>query len=307
MKNNYITVIGSMNYDYILKINNMPKIGETIAAYSHTFASGGKGGNQAVQCSKLGVKTYMLGMVGNDYMGNFLLKQLNKYEVDISNIEIINEITGFSVANSLPDGNVFATIVHGSNFKVNKEYIDKLKEIIINSEVVILQMEIPIDIIEYIIEICGINNTKVVLNTAPANNISTESLKKCDFVIANELEQEFYTNIRIDNIDLAKKSVYKFYNELNTNCIFTLGKKGCIICFKGEIKFFPSIKAKAVETTGAGDSFIGGFVSSFYIFGYGIKQSVDFAQVCSAITIRNIGAQNSMPTIEDINKYVKNK
>lgn len=307
MKDNYITVIGSINYDYMLKIKNIPKMGETAVAYDYAFTLGGKGANQAVQCSKLGVKTIMLGMVGNDYMGDFALKELRQYGVDISNIKIANETTGFSVANSLPDGNVFPTIVHGSNFKVNKEYIDSLKDIIINSKVVILQMEIPIDIIEYIIELCSDNNIKVILNTAPANNIRVEYLKKCDFVIANELEAEFYTNIRIDDVDSAKKSIDKFHKDINANCIFTLGKKGCIICFKGEINFFPSVDVKAIETNGAGDSFIGGFVSSYYIFNYDIKQSVDFAQLCSAITITNIGCAKSMPTVEDINKYIKNK
>ena len=307
MKDNYITVIGSINYDYMLKIKNIPKMGETAVAYDYAFTLGGKGANQAVQCSKLGVKTIMLGMVGNDYMGDFVLKELRQYGVDISNIKIANETTGFSVANSLPDGNVFPTIVHGSNFKVNKEYIDSLKDIIINSKVVILQMEIPIDIIEYIIKLCSDNNIKVILNTAPANNIRVEYLKKCDFVIANELEAEFYTNIRIDDVDSAKKSIDKFHKDINANCIFTLGKKGCIICFKGEINFFPSVDVKAIETNGAGDSFIGGFVSSYYIFNYDIKQSVDFAQLCSAITITNIGCAKSMPTVEDINKYIKNK
>lgn len=307
MKNDYIVVIGSINYDYILKIKSMPKVGETIAAYDYAFTLGGKGANQAVQCAKLGIKTYMLGMVGDDYMGKFCIEELKRYGVDITNVKIINEITGFSVANSLPDGNVLPTIVHGSNFKVNKEYIDSLKDIIINSKVVILQMEIPIDIIEYIIELCDNKNIKVILNTAPANNIRVEYLQKCDFIIANELEAEFYTNIHINDIDSAKKSIAKFYKDINTNCIFTLGKKGCIICFQGEINFFPSVDVKAVETNGAGDSFIGGFVSSFYIFNYDIKQSVDFAQICSAITIQNIGCSKSMPTFEDINKYIKNK
>ena len=307
MKNDYIVVIGSINYDYILKIKSMPKVGETIAAYDYAFTLGGKGANQAVQCAKLGIKTYMLGMVGDDYMGKFCIEELKRYGVDITNVKIINEITGFSVANSLPDGNVLPTIVHGSNFKVNKEYIDSLKEIIINSKVVILQMEIPIDIIEYIIELCDNKNIKVILNTAPANNIRVEYLQKCDFIIANELEAEFYTNIHINDIDSDKKSITKFYKDINTNCIFTLGKKGCIICFQGEINFFPSVDVKAVETNGAGDSFIGGLVSSYYIFNYDIKQSVDFAQICSAITIQNIGCSKSMPTIEDINEYIKNK
>lgn len=307
MKNDYIVVIGSINYDYMLKIKSMPKVGETIVAYDYAFTLGGKGANQAVQCAKLGIKTCMLGMVGDDYMGKFCIEELKRYGVDITNVKIINEITGFSVANSLPDGNVLPTIVLGSNFKVNKEYIDSLKDIIINSKVVILQMEIPIDIIEYIIELCDNKNIKVILNTAPANNIRVEYLQKCDFIIANELEAEFYTNIHINDIDSAKKSIAKFYKDINTNCIFTLGKKGCIICFQGEINFFPSVDVKAVETNGAGDSFIGGFVSSFYIFNYDIKQSVDFAQICSAITIQNIGCSKSMPTFEDINKYIKNK
>lgn len=307
MKNDYIVVIGSINYDYMLKIKSMPKVGETIVAYDYTFTLGGKGANQAVQCAKLGIKTYMLGMVGDDYMGKFCIEELKRYGVDITNVKIINEITGFSVANSLPDGNVLPTIVHGSNFKIDKKYIDSLKDIIINSKVVILQMEIPLNIVEYIIEICSINNKKIILNTAPANNISIDYLKKCDFIIANESESEFYTNIYINDIDSAKKSITKFYNKINTNCIFTLGKKGCIICFKGEIRFFDSINVIAVETNGAGDSFIGGLVSSYYIFNYDIKQSVDFAQICSAITIQNIGCSKSMPTIEDINEYIKNK
>ncbi|CCG55733.1 ribokinase [Brachyspira pilosicoli WesB] len=306
MENTYISVIGSMNYDFILRINSYPKIGETIAAYEHKFASGGKGANQAVQCSKLGIKTYMLGMVGNDYMGDFILNSLIEYGVDISYVKKLNVSSGFSVANSLPDGNVSATIVHGSNFEVNKKYIDELKSIIVNSKVVILQMEIPMETIEYAIDICYNNGVKIILNTAPAYDIDLNSLKKCDFVISNELEAQFYTDVNIVDAAAAEEAIKKLYDKIKTNCIFTLGKKGCIICKDGNIQSFKARNVKAVETTGAGDSFVGAFASSYYVFNYGIEESIHFAQTCSSITIQNIGAQNSIPTLEDVKKILNN-
>ena len=145
----------------------------------------------------------------------FQITHYNKYQNSNKTnevyLKIINEITGFSVANSLPDGNVLPTIVHGSNFKIDKKYIDSLKDIIINSKVVILQMEIPLNIVEYIIEICSINNKKIILNTAPANNISIDYLKKCDFIIANESESEFYTNIYICYNLFMEIQIWKIY------------------------------------------------------------------------------------------------
>lgn len=301
-----IVVIGSLNYDIILKIPRLPKQGETLPADDATFSAGGKGANQAVQAAKLGVETYMVGCVGTDSMGDFLIKTAESYGVNTDHIRRVSGPSGMGVVNSIKDGSVFASIVRGANFAVTKEDIDNAVPLLKEAGLVILQMEIPMDVIMYAIDRSKECGCKVLMNAAPAAEIPEEYLKKCDILVANEVEAAFYADTPIDSVNKAAIEVEKMSKRLGNDCVFTLGKDGSVVTENGHTEFIPSMKVQAVETTGAGDSFIGGLGYAL-IKGMDLIESCRFATCCSAVTVCHLGAQSSMPILKEVDYKIDRK
>lgn len=306
MNRNSVVVIGSLNYDNIFKLPARPQMGETMPVDSASVCCGGKGANQAVQCAKLGMKTYMVGAVGDDYMGKFLVDGLREYGVDTTYVKVVEGTSGFAVVNSMKDGSVFATIVRGANYAITCEDIDQVDHLFDQAKIVILQLEIPVPVVEYIIKKANAHGCQVLLNAAPAEQISFESIKACDTFIANEVEAGFYTGRTIKTPKDAMPAIEEYARKTGRRCIFTLGKHGAVVHDGKEARFVPAVDAVAVETTGAGDSFVGGFAKG-QMEGLDFFSSVNFASHCSAVTIGSVGAQNSMPKLEQIKSYLNGK
>lgn len=294
-----ITVIGSMNYDIVLKIPRLPECGETLPADDAAFSAGGKGANQAVQASKLGVPVYMVGCVGTDAHGDFLLESAHKYEVNTDYIRRCSEPTGMGVINAMEDGSVFACIVRGANFAITKEDIDRAEAILKETYLVILQMEIPQEINEYAIKKAKEYGCKVLLNAAPAAEMSIEYLKLCDIIVVNEVEAGFYLKSDVKSVEDAEKGAALLSETYERDIIITLGKTGAVVSESSNVEFIPSHKVNAVETTGAGDSFIGG-IGYALLNGQSLMDACKFATCCSAVTVCRLGAQDSMPFIDEI-------
>ena len=294
-----IVVIGSLNYDIILKIPRLPECGETLSADAAVFSAGGKGANQAVQASKLGVKTYMVGCVGEDSHGDYLLKMAQGYGVNTDYIRRCPETTGMGVVNAVRDGSVFACIVKGANYAITKEDVDAVEEILKEAYLVILQMEIPQEINQYAIEKAKSCGCKVLLNAAPASEIPEEYLKRCDIIVVNEVEAAFYLKEEVETVEQAEQGALELAKEYEASVIITLGKTGAVVAENGETAFIPSKKVNAVETTGAGDSFIGG-IGYALIQGENLTDAGRFATCCSAVTVCRMGAQASMPALDEV-------
>lgn len=297
--NKKITVIGSLNYDVILKIPRLPFKGETLTANGAAFSAGGKGANQAVQAAKLKTPTYMVGCVGTDASADFLVNTAKEYGVNVDYIRKVPGSSGMGVINAVEDGSVYACIVRGANFEVTKEDVDNAMPILKESGVCILQNEIPVEIIAYAIDKAKEAGCIVVLNAAPAIELPEECLSKIDILVVNEVEAEFYCHEKIDSVEKAKTEIKKMAEKYNNNVIFTLGKDGAVAYENGTIEFIPAMKVDAIETTGAGDSYIGA-VSHSIIEGKSLIEACKFATKCSAITVCRMGAQPSMPTLEDV-------
>lgn len=297
--NKKITVIGSLNYDVILKIPRLPFKGETLTANGATFSAGGKGANQAVQAAKLKTPTYMVGCVGTDASADFLVNTAKEYGVNVDYIRKVPGSSGMGVINAVEDGSVYACIVRGANFEVTKEDVDNAMPILKESGVCILQNEIPVEIIVYAIDKAKEAGCTVVLNAAPAIELPEGCLSKVDILVVNEVEAEFYCHEKIDSVEKAKTEIKKMAEKYNNNVIFTLGKDGAVAYENGTIEFIPAMKVDAIETTGAGDSYIGA-VSHSIIEGKSLIEACKFATKCSAITVCRMGAQPSMPTLEDV-------
>ena len=299
-----VVVIGSLNYDVCLKLGRLPEEGETNFADTVEYCSGGKGANQAVQAGKLGIPVYMAGCIGDDTSGVFLKKTIEDYGVRTDFLKVVPGNSGMSVAQSLYDGGIRASVVRGANDCVTKADIDLLAEAITPETIVVLQLEIPIGTVLYAIDVCREKGAYILLNGAPAAALPEESLKKLDLFIVNEVEASFYGSVEIDSVEKAEAEIVKMAERLGTACIFTLGKAGSVVSDRGRTEFVPSKKVQAVESTGAGDSFIGGLC-------YGLTKEMDlfeacrFATCCSAKTVTKTGGQPAMPTLKEVMEIYK--
>ena len=304
MNNQRVVVIGSLNYDLFLQVGALPQIGETYQAQGLVTAAGGKGANQAVQCARLGMACAMVGAVGNDSMGAYLLERLRQSGVNTSHVRGVGEPTGLGVVYALPDGGVLSTIVRGANETVAPADVDAAEPLIRDAFAVLVQLEIPVETVRHAVETACRHGVRVILNAAPARALPDTLLPLCDTVIVNEVEAGFYTGRPIRDVREAQSAIVPFARDYDVRAVFTLGAQGSVGFDGRDLCHVPPAPARVVETTGAGDSFVGGFAKAQSL-GMGFRASLEFAARCSAATISRVGGQDAMPDLEQMQQFLK--
>jgi ribokinase len=298
-------VIGSLNMDMTVKVEELPKLGETIFGNDFYESCGGKGANQAVAVSKLGMKTEMIGMVGKDSQGEKLIQNLNKYGIISDNVIKSDELTGRAIITVDRKGDNNIIVIPGSNFKITKEHIQAKQDVIASSDVVILQNEIPSETVEFSLLKAKELGKITIFNPAPARKLSGEVFKNTDYLILNETEMEEIFEIKFNDEEYTEKISIKKKEYGIKNIILTLGDKGSILFSKdNNIKKYDVYKVKAVDTTAAGDSFIGAFTMKICEIG-NPDEAIKYATAVSAIVVTRQGAQDSIPTREEIEKFIE--
>lgn len=286
-----VVVIGSINVDLVFTSDIRPRAGETVLGSTFSIIPGGKGANQAVAAAKLGAETYMVGCIGNDSNGEFSLNNLQKLNVNTEGIEVVNNVpTG--VANIVVSENDNSIIViPGANFKVSKELVNKHQELIESADIVLLQLEIPLDVVEYTLELCKKYNVKALLNPAPGQVLDNSLIENATYITPNEHELKIIFGREYNTDEILKK----YPNKL----IVTIGSKGAKYFDGYEIKTVPAIKAEVVDTTGAGDTFCGGLAAAL-VSGNNIENSIKFANKAASLSVTKLGAQSGMPTLKEM-------
>ena len=298
-------VIGSLNMDMTVKVEELPKLGETIFGNDFYESCGGKGANQAVAVSKLGMKTEMIGMVGKDSQGEKLIQNLNKYGIISDNVIKSDELTGRAIITVDRKGDNNIIVIPGSNFKITKEHIQAKQDVIASSDVVILQNEIPSETVEFSLLKAKELGKITIFNPAPARKLSGEVFKNTDYLILNETEMEEIFEIKFNDEKYTEKISIKKKEYGIKNIILTLGDKGSILFSEdNNIKKYDVYKVKAVDTTAAGDSFIGAFTMKICEIG-NPDEAIKYATAVSAIVVTRQGAQDSIPTREEIEKFIE--
>ena len=296
MKN--ILVIGSANIDLTIQTDRMPKLGETVAGHGFSMNSGGKGANQAVAAAKLGGDVKFLGVIGNDTYGEKLLADLRKSGAVFEGI----------TADGVPTGTACITVVNGDNFIVlnpgandllTPEIIEEKAELIRKSDYVIMQLEIPVDSVLRAAVIAKDAGTSVVLNPAPVKELPDEIYRLTDIMIPNEYEAMLLTGISTDNEQGCRAAVEDLRKKGVKTVIITLGDRGCVYNDGDRIIFHPAGKADVVDTTSAGDSFIGALCCKL-ASGNSLPESIDYATKVAAVTVSRRGASESIPYVYEI-------
>ena len=295
-----ILVVGSINIDFVIETAVFPKEGETVSGSGFKKAAGGKGANQAVQAARLGADTCMVGAVGNDADGKEMKSLLAAEGIDVSCVAEKNLPTGCAVI--VLHGTQNRIIVYsGANGGLNERDVAHLKDAICGYDMVVLQHEIPMAINEVVARYAHECGVPVFLNTAPYAPLSSELLSHVTYLCANETEAQSLSGIEvIAGTDTVRLAAEKILSLGVSNVLLTLGSAGAYFLGCGNECFSPAKSdIKVVDTTAAGDSFIGGFVYAL-TSGMDLEKALMFANHTAAITVSKMGAIPSLPTISEV-------
>lgn len=294
-----IVVIGSINMDLVTICERAPRGGETLLGKKFMQIPGGKGANQAVTMGKMKSPVSMLGKIGREGMGDILLDSMKKDGIDISNIEYCDETTGIAKIIVEENGQNRIIVVPGANYEVDSSYIDRHLDAIKNCDILVTQLEIPIETVKYSLKKAKEFGKITILNPAPATKLDEEIILNSDYIIPNETELELLSGMSITDEKSVINAADVLLKKGVKGLIVTLGSKGCMYISKVERKAFPAYRVKAIDTTAAGDSFIGGFVNGL-ASGLNFEESIDRGTKVAAISVTRIGAQTSIPTLEEV-------
>jgi len=295
-----IVVIGSINMDLVLRVPRMPLPGETLTGGAFQTIPGGKGANQAVACARLGrAAVAMVGCVGDDAFGQTLRAALVADGIDVSHVTALPGVAS-GIASILvdADGQNSIVIAGGANDQLSPAHIDAALPLIARASIVVLQLETPLETVRHAIGVAhGLGKT-VVLNPAPAAGLPTSVLGQVDYLVPNEIEAAMLLGGHACADDHAGSAAVLQAMGCR-NVLVTLGAKGVHAALADGSRDFPARAVKAVDTTAAGDTFIGGFVAAL-AGGADPASAIDLGQRAAAIGVTRHGAQTSIPYLNEL-------
>ncbi|MDC7953986.1 ribokinase [Liquorilactobacillus mali] len=297
-----ITILGSINVDVILEISRLPKPGETMPMKSLSTAGGGKGANQAIAAVRSGAATTFIGKVGDDAYGEKMLTILKENNIDTSSVIIKKGgQTGQAYILLQESGQNSIIINGGTNREITADDVIKAQNSIKNADFLIAQFEVDIERILEAFIIAHKNKVVTILNPAPAKDITDDLLKITDLIVPNEIEAQMMTGIEITDENTAAEAAKILRERGVKNVIITLGSQGAYYLTENEDGLIPALKVNAIDTTAAGDTFIGALCSQLGNNLANIKEAIKYATKASSITVQTLGAIPSIPTIKQVN------
>tara|TARA_B100000989_G_scaffold294250_1_gene273028 strand:- start:3706 stop:4635 length:930 start_codon:yes stop_codon:yes gene_type:complete len=301
---NNIVVIGSSNVDMIIRGDRIPKPGETIIGGKFYKAAGGKGANQAVAAARAGGRVTFLSRVGNDVFGQEAIQGYRNDKINVNYVKVDHtESTGIALILVDSKGENCISVASGANMKLDKSDIKDATIELDNADVVLMQLETPIETIEYIIKSLKNKQVKTILNPAPALKISDDLLAHLTIITPNETEVELLTGVIVNDEKDALKASKILLDKGVKNVIITMGKKGAFLHSELGSILIPSFEVNALDTTAAGDTFNGAFAVAV-AEGKALEDAVKYANAAAAISVTKMGAQPSIPLKNEIENFL---
>lgn len=290
-----VVVVGSLNMDLVARALRLPVPGETLLGHGFSTVPGGKGANQAVAAARLGARTAMIGCVGDDAFGRQLRAGLEADRIDCRAVRsVAGEASGVALIVVDESGRNGIVVVPGANGKLVPEDVDRHAALLAGARVVALQLEVPLATVEHAARTArGLGKT-VVLNPAPAQPLAPGVLACADFLVPNEIEAAALTGLAVDSAQATMEAGRQLRAQGAANVLVTLGERGVVVVTAAGAEHFPAPRVEAVDTTAAGDTFIGGFCAAL-ARGRSVVDAVAFAQAAAAISVTRPGAQTSIP------------
>lgn len=308
-----ILVIGSLNADLVVRAPRFPEPGETISGEDLLTIPGGKGANQAVAAARQGANVAMVGRVGKDNFAPFLLENLNANHVDASHVSQDNLASGTAIIIVDSNGQNSIVISPGANGKVNMQDVDSAPD----AKILLLQFEIPLDIVLHAAKRYKAKGATVILNPAPASQIPDGLLANVDILVLNESELVLLTGMPVSDAKSAERAAQEILKPGVKTVIVTLGSKGALVVTSAQVMQVDTFKVDVVDSTAAGDAFIAGFAAKLLESNsesasslakqeqaLALQNAVRYGCACGALATTKFGAQPSLPTKEEVEKFI---
>jgi len=302
-----ILVIGSSNLDMILQVPSIPRPGETIGQGTFSQANGGKGANQAVAAARAGATVTFVSCVGQDSFGTVMKKDFLSEGIDVQYVRQTESApTGVAFIFVDQDGENSIGVGPGANFELSKEDIDRASPAFEEADIVLVQLEVPFEVIRYSIETAHNQQVPVILNPAPAAEIPDDLLAKIFGLVLNETETEVITGINPNNEKSLEMASQQILDKGVQNVIITLGKDGSYVKSSEVTEWIKAPEVKAVDTTAAGDVYCGNLAAALSR-DQSLLQSVEFATAAAALAVTKLGAQPSAPTRQESETFIRER
>ncbi|RLM22489.1 ribokinase [Brenneria alni] len=305
MKTGKLVVLGSINADHILNLEQFPRPGETVIGKQYRVAFGGKGANQAVAAGRSGADISFIACVGDDDIGARIRQQLSDDRIDVSAVEVVtNETTGVALifVNGVAENMI--AINAGANAAVTPDYLSRHQQQIIDASALLMQLESPLETVITAARLAHENNTQVILNPAPACELPDELLSLVDMITPNETEAQCLTGITVETEEDAARAAQVLHDKGIATVLITLGSRGVWLSEKGHGRRIPGYQVQAVDTIAAGDTFNGALVTA-RLENQSMLSAVKFAHAAAAIAVTRPGAQPSVPWREEIDAFLQ--
>ena len=300
MKGQKIIVVGSSNTDMVVKSNHLPLPGETVLGEQFIMNPGGKGANQAVVAARLGGEVAFVARVGDDLFGKQAIEGFASHQIDTQFItKDPHSASGVALILVDQKGENSISVALGANKNLQKQHLEPVLPSLKPETFVLTQLETPINTIEYLGELAEQRNLRLVLNPAPAQQLSDKLLSSLYMLTPNELEAELLSGVKVTGQLSAQKAAIALRDKGISTVIITMGKKGAYVLSDDLDELVPAIPAKVVDTTAAGDTFNGALVVALNE-GQNLKAAIQFANRAAAYSVGILGAQSSAPLRKDI-------
>jgi ribokinase len=306
-KQSFIAIVGSANVDLTTFNDAFPRPGETIFGKKFDLGFGGKGANQAVAARLCGANVGMVGKVGNDLFGPATIKNFEYFGIDATYVGIAEGVSsGVAPVFVDPSGQNRIIVIKGANDELTPKDVDAAAPLLRKADTIVLQFEIPVRTVYYAVQFCKANGIRCIVNPAPAQPVDFKEVRTADYFIPNESEAELITGMPVQTVEDAKKCANYLLGQGLRRVIITLGARGSFVAGADSAELVPAFKVQSVDTTGAGDAFIG----SFAVFlGEGIpeKEALRRASLYAALSTTKVGTQKSFCNRAEFEKEWQNR
>jgi len=298
-----VVVIGSLNMDLVTRAPRLPRGGETLIGHTFATVSGGKGANQAVAAARLGAQVSMVGCVGSDAYGHELRDALLAEQIDCQAVSTVEDSSGVALIVVDDQSQNAIVIVAGANGALTPAVIDQFDAVLQAADVIICQLEVPDATVGHALKRGRALGKTVILNPAPASRpLPADWYANIDYLIPNESEASALTGLSVDSLASAEVAASQLLTAGAGKVIITLGAQGSLFADGQGFQHFPAPKVQAVDTTAAGDTFVGGFAAAL-ASGCSEAEAIGFGQVAAALSVTRAGAQPSIPTLSDVQAF----
>ena len=299
-----VVVVGSLNMDLVTRASRLPRAGETLIGQTFSTVPGGKGANQAVASARLGGDVSMIGCVGTDAYGTQLRDALQVEGIDCQAVSTVDGSSGVALIVVDDSSQNAIVIVAGSNGELTPASLQAFDAVLQAADVIVCQLEVPMNTVGYALKRGRELGKTVILNPAPASApLPAEWYASIDYLIPNESEATALSGVTVDSIDSAKAAATHLIQAGAGKVIITLGAQGALFTDGQGFEHLLAPKVKAVDTTAAGDTFVGGFAAAL-ANGKSEAEAIRFGQVAAALSVTRAGAQPSIPTLHDVQGFV---